>query len=272
MNLIDEKTKSKIYSIMFENDTPAGRAFDIGLIVAILSNSILTIAKTVDTIRNHYGIWILTLEWIFVVAFTIEYVFRLLVVKNKLAYLLSFYGFIDLLAILPAYLSLFLPQMRILVIIRIFRLLRLFNILNMGSYIAESTRLLDALIESRIKIIIFLFSSLIIIVLVGAVMYIVEGPKNGFNSIPESMYWAIVTVSTVGYGDISPKTSMGRVISSLLMIMGYGILAVPTGIISSELTNAPKRRRKAKICPKCHHKSYSKNDKFCSKCGTAFRN
>ncbi|KYH28089.1 MULTISPECIES: ion transporter [Clostridium] len=271
MNLIDEKTKSKIYRIMFENDTPAGRAFDIGLIVAILGNSILIIAESVDTIRKSYGIWISTLEWVFVAAFTIEYVLRLLVVKNKFAYLLSFYGFIDLLAILPAYLSLFLPQMRILVIIRIFRLLRLFSILNMGSYIAESTRLLKALIESRIKIIVFLFSSLIIIVLVGAVMYIVEGPKNGFTSIPESMYWAIVTVSTVGYGDISPKTAMGKVISSLLIIIGYGILAVPTGIISSELTNASKRHRKGKVCPRCHHKSYSRNDKFCSKCGTAFR-
>lgn len=259
--------KEKLYSIIFEADTQAGKAFDMMLIVIILCNSFLIIAESMEDIRNSYGMWITVLGWFFVGIFTLEYLLRIYIVKNKVAYLLSFFGIIDLLAIIPAYFAVFLPSMRFLVVIRIFRLLRLFSILKMGRYVDESGHLLRALKASRAKITVFLCTILFIVIIVGSMMYIVEGPENGFESIPESMYWAIVTISTVGYGDISPQTSLGKLLSSLLMITAYGILAVPTGIISHELANTSTRGERTKICPQCKAEAHSREDKFCWKCG-----
>ncbi|WP_026477200.1 ion transporter [Alkaliphilus transvaalensis] len=272
MSIINQKTKEKLYSIIFEADTPEGKAFDVILILIILSNSILIIAESVDTIRYTYGTLIDILGWFFLVIFTFEYLVRVYIIKNKMSYLISFFGIIDLLAILPAFLGFFMPQVRFLVVIRILRLLRLFSILKMGRYIDESSHLLRALKASRAKITVFLSTIVFIIVIVGSLMYIIEGPANGFVSIPTSMYWAIVTVSTVGYGDISPQTSMGKLISSLLMIVGYGILAVPTGIISHELAHTAKdnQRTKTKICQNCNGEAYRSDDKYCSKCGASF--
>lgn len=266
---MDDKIKDKLYTIIFGTDTPAGRTFDIVLIITILCNSILTIAESVDTIRNSYEPLIAALGWLFVVIFTIEYIVRILVVKRKSAYVVSFFGIIDLLAILPIYFSFFIPSVRFLGVIRIFRLIRLFSILKMGRYIIESSHLLRALRASIAKITVFVATMIFIVVIIGTVMYIIEGPENGFNNIPESMYWAIVTISTVGYGDISPQTSMGKLFSSLLMISAYGVLAVPTGIISHELANTYKTTDELKTCPHCYSKYYSKDDHFCSKCGTS---
>ncbi|WP_408633648.1 ion transporter [Natronincola ferrireducens] len=268
LSLIDQKIKDKLYKIIFGTDTPAGKAFDVMLIITILSNSMIIIAESVEVIRNTYGMWLVVLGWFFVIIFTIEYILRLFVVKRKGAYLLSFFGIIDLLAILPAFLGFFMPQIRFLVIVRSLRLLRLFSILKMGRYMEESSHLLRALKASRPKITVFLFTILFIIVVVGSMMYVIEGPQNGFDSIPISMYWAIVTISTVGYGDISPQTPIGKLISSLLMIIGYGILAVPTGIISHELAHTSKNQGKKKNCPNCYSKFYTKEERFCSKCGT----
>jgi voltage-gated potassium channel len=268
VNFIDSKIKEKLYNIIFKTDTPAGKAFDVILVLTILGNSILIISESVPIIRNSYGTWITVIGWLFVGIFTIEYMLRIFVVKRRRDYLLSFFGIIDLLAILPAFLGFFLPEMRFLVVIRSFRLLRLFSILKMGRYIDESSHLLRALKASRPKITVFLFTILFIIVIVGSMMYIIEGPENGFGSIPESMYWAIVTVTTVGYGDISPQTPMGKLVSSLLMIIAYGILAVPTGIISHELTRTSKGIVKTKTCLNCYTESYREDDQFCSKCGT----
>ncbi|WP_041720663.1 ion transporter [Alkaliphilus metalliredigens] len=262
--------KEKLHTIIFGTDTPAGKAFDVMLIIAIIGNSLLVIAESVDSIRNAYGLLITALTGFFLIIFTIEYILRLLIVERQKDYVLSFFGIIDLLAILPIYFSFFLPQVRFLVVIRTFRLLRLFSILKMGRYIDESSQLLRALKASKAKISVFLFTMLFIIMLVGSMMYIIEGPENGFVNIPESMYWAVVTVSTVGYGDISPQTPVGKLLSSLLMIVGYGILAVPTGIISHELANTPKGVVKTKICQKCNTEANSQADRFCSNCGSSF--
>lgn len=265
---MDKKIKDKLHEIIFGTDTPAGKIFDVMLIIIILSNSILIVAESVDGIRNTYSIWIEILGWFFIVVFTIEYILRIIIVSRKSSYIFSFFGIIDLLAILPVFLGFILPQMRFLTVIRSLRLLRLFSILKMGRYIDESGHLLRALKASRAKITVFVFTILFVILIVGSMMYVIEGPQHGFDSIPESMYWAIVTVSTVGYGDISPQTAIGKLISSLLMIIGYGIIAVPTGIISHELAHTSKNPEKSKTCPSCYAGDYAEGDRFCSKCGT----
>lgn len=267
MKHINNNLKERIYDIIFKTDTTAGKAFDIVLIIAIFSNSILIILESVNNFKNNYAQLFSILGWIYLVMFTIEYLLRILVVRRKLGYIFSFFGIVDLLAILPIFISLFIPQAGFLRVIRIFRLLRLFSILKMGRYIEESSHLLYALKASRPKIIVFLSTSLFIIIMVGAMMYIIEGPENGFRNIPESMYWAIVTVSTVGYGDISPQTAAGKMFSSILMITSYGVLAVPTGIISHELATAAKNVGGIKNCAKCILKYYRIDDKYCSKCG-----
>lgn len=261
------KVKEQVFTIIFGTDTPAGKAFDIILIITILGNSILIIAESVDSIRHYYGALIIVLAWIFGVIFTIEYLLRLFVVKSKRAYVFSFFGIIDLLAILPLYLGIFFPQIRFLAVIRIFRLLRLFSILKMGRYIDESSQLTRALKASRPKITVFLVTILFIVVIVGSMMYVIEGPENGFVNIPESMYWAIVTVSTVGFGDITPQTPLGKLLSSLLMIVAYGIIAVPTGIITYELAQSPNKQGITRTCRNCSAESYSEDDRFCAKCG-----
>ncbi|MPW24674.1 ion transporter [Alkalibaculum sp. M08DMB] len=263
-----KRIKDIIRNIIFGTETPAGKAFDIVLILIIVANSIVIIAESVDIIRFSYGTLLTILGWFFVIIFTIEYILRLLVVKKRFTYLFSFFGIIDLLAIIPTYLAFVLPQMRFLVVIRVFRLLRLFSILKMGRYIDESSQLLRALKASKAKISVFLFTILFIVIIVGSMMYIIEGPENGFDNIPESMYWAIVTISTVGYGDISPQTPLGKILSSLLMIIAYGIIAVPTGIITSELAHTSKNPLPTKFCNKCNSK-YSGDNHFCSKCGAS---
>ncbi|MEJ6949656.1 ion transporter [Natronospora cellulosivora (SeqCode)] len=268
MALLDESTKAKLYNIVFETDTKSGKKFDLIVIIIILGNTLLTILESVDSIMQSYQMIITFLGWAFLLLFTLEYLLRLLVVNNRYKYLLSFFGIVDLLAILPLFFVFFMPQLRYLVLFRVFRLFRLFSIFKMGRYIEESTYLIKALKASRPKITVFLVTIIFIIIIVGSFMYIVEGPESGFDSIPTSMYWAVVTVSTVGYGDISPNTAVGKMISSLLMIIGYGIIAVPTGIISHELAMTSKKDELRKVCDNCSAEYYSSDDKFCSKCGT----
>ncbi len=263
--LLEKKT---LQNIIFEADTPAGKGFDALLIVAILANSIVIMLESVAEIQGSYGALLSGLGWVFVGLFTVEYIIRIYVSERKWDYILSFYGMVDFLAIMPMYLGLMFPTLRFLVVIRFLRLLRLFGIFKMTRYVDESGHLIRALKASRAKITVFLFSILSIVVVVGAMMYIIEGPEHGFNSIPESMYWAIVTVSTVGYGDISPQTAVGKMLSSCLMIIAYGILAVPTGIITYELSQTEMgKSKKKKICTKCSVESISDDDKYCSKCG-----
>lgn len=262
-----KKWKDQLYIIIFESDTPNGKAFDIGLIICILCSSLLVMAFSIEILRERYGTIMFFLEWLFIGIFTLEYILRIICARKRLRYITSFFGIVDLLAILPVFISFFIPAANYLVIVRIFRLLRLFRVLKMVRYVEESGILLKALIASKPKIIVFLITIFSIITIVGSLMYVIEGPENGFTSIPESMYWAIVTVSTVGYGDISPQTGIGKLLASLLMIVAYGILAVPTGIISYELAQGAKHSSAKKVCPNCNTKGHGPDAEFCRKCG-----
>ncbi len=263
--------RSWMYEMIFESTTPKGRAFDIVVVISIISSSLLVLAESVEPLNRDYGTMLISLSWFFVAIFTVEYALRMIYSRNRKKYMFSFFGIVDLLAILPFYVSIFMPEAHFLVVIRLFRLLRLFSILKMGRYVKESGTIVKALRASRAKIIVFTFAILFIVTFVGTLMYIVEGPKNGFGSIPEAMYWATVTVATVGYGDITPKTPLGRLIASMLMIVGYGIIAVPTGIITHEMSNVKKESQETgetHVCPRCSY-SFQPADaaNYCSRCG-----
>lgn len=263
--------KHKIRHIIYETDTPAGYAFDVMLIISILLNSLLIIVESVESIRMVHGQVFLLAQYFFVALFTVEYILRIYVVENRRAYLTSFFGVIDLLAIVPFYLAFILPFARLFPVLRTLRLLRLFSVFKMARYVDEAGTLVKALRASRPKIIIFLATILFIIVIVGAVMYTVEGPEHGFVNIPESMYWAVVTVSTVGYGDVSPQTELGKLIASLLMIVGYGIIAVPTGIITSEMSRVSSPEVDSlttnRTCSRCGGQVLLDEASYCHLCG-----
>jgi voltage-gated potassium channel len=262
--------KNKLHEIIYEADTPAGKLFDIVLLFVILLSIILVMLESVDNIGTTYFSVLDRLEWVITVLFTLEYIARIICVKNPRAYIFSFYGVIDFLSTIPKYLSLFIVGTHSLVIIRALRLLRVFRILKLTRYIGESTNFGRALKRSRVKIAVFLSFILVLCVILGTVMYLVEGNKDsGFTSIPRSVYWAIVTLTTVGYGDIAPMSSLGQFIASLVMILGYGIIAIPTGIVTSEMTrsqrnNIPKNTQSCTNCMKSYH---SDNAHFCHKCG-----
>ena len=264
----NQEWKGKLYKVIFESDTPAGKLFDIILIIMILFSVIVVMADSIESLRSEYGKLFIFLEWFFTILFTAEYILRIISVNKKRNYVLSFYGIIDFLAVIPTYISLIIPGTQFLLIIRSFRLLRLFRVLKMVRYIEGSSIILRALRASSPKIIVFLFTVFSVTVIAGAVMYIVEGPENGFANIPESMYWAIVTISTVGYGDISPQTPLGKAISSIMMIFAYGILAVPTGIVTYEIAqSATPKKDGMKTCKICGSEDNSPDAKYCKKCG-----
>ena len=259
--------RQKIYEIVFEAETPAGRIFDITLISLILLSVLTVFLESVRWIREIFGSELHAAEWTFTVLFTVEYILRLISVRQPIRYILSFYGLVDLLAILPTYLSLFFPGTQYLLVIRILRLLRIFRVLKLTSYISESRVISTALRASRQKIIVFLVAVLTIVTVVGSLMYVVEGEENGFTDIPTGIYWAIVTLTTVGYGDLSPKTGLGKLFASAVMIMGYGIIAVPTGIVTAELARAGKPAS-TQVCPECHAEPHDLDAVYCKYCGT----
>lgn len=257
-----------LYLIIFKADTPFGRGFDLALLLAILLSVVAVCLETVDTIHASYRQAFFVVEWIFTAVFTVEYILRLVCVRRPLAYARSFFGVVDLLAVLPTYLSLVVPGAQSLLVIRILRLLRVFRVLKLGRFVGEGQVLLTAMRNSRHKIIVFLFAVLSLVVIIGATMFLVEGPSNGFTSIPRGMYWAIVTVTTVGYGDISPQTVAGQILASLLMIAGYGIIAVPTGIVTAELTQVCRRDPvTTRTCPSCMAEGHTTDARFCLRCG-----
>lgn len=263
---MSDSLKSKLYHMIFEAETPSGKAYDVCLIFAITLSSVLIMLESIASIQAQFGNILNIFEWIFIILFLLEYILRLYIVNNKRKYAFSFFGLIDLFSIIPGFVGFLLPTARYLMLIRIFRLLRLFRVFKMVRYVEESGTILRALRASKPKIIVFLLTILFIVIFTGSLMYIVEGPSNGFVNIPESMYWAIVTVSTVGYGDISPQTSFGKIISSLLMIVAYGIIAVPTGIITSEIHMATKKSVKMATCPRCFSEDHSIDANLCNKC------
>lgn len=254
--------------VMFETDTPAGRAFDVVLLWAILLNVALVVLESVAAIRARYGPLLRLAEWIFTVMFTIEYVLRILAARRRRRYVTSFYGIIDLLAVLPSYLSLFFVGTQYFIVLRSLRLLRVFRIFKLSRYLGEAGFLAQALQASRAKITVFLTAVVTLVLCIGAVMYLVEGPRNGFDDIPVSIYWAVVTLTTVGYGDIAPQTPLGKFLASAVMILGYSIIAVPTGIVTTELSLAYARRdRVERPCPDCGTRLHEEDAVFCRRCG-----
>lgn len=261
------KTKQKLYEIIFEADTPSGKLFDVTLLIIILISVALVMLESVPTILEKHGGILHFLEWVITAIFTLEYVLRILIVKKPLTYIFSFYGIIDLLSVIPTYLSLIIVGSQSLMIIRILRLFRIFRILKLTRYTLAGRTLARALWASREKISVFIFFVVILVVIVGTIMYLVEGDEGGFTSIPRGIYWAIVTLTTVGYGDISPITAAGQFLASIVMIMGYAIIAVPTGIVTAEIIS-PSKRNNTQVCPECFHDSHDDDSVFCKKCGS----
>jgi len=259
--------KEKLNIIVFGTDTKAGKLFDIILILLILASVICIMIDSVPAYGKKYGYFFKVLEWIFTIIFTFEYFLRIYISENKIKYMKSFFGIIDLISFLPSYIGLFLTSSHYLIVIRTLRLLRIFRILKLLQYLKQAEVLMDALRNSRNKIIVFLFTVINLVIIIGALMYVIEGEKNGFTSIPKSIYWAIVTLTTVGYGDISPKTPLGQFLASVIMIVGYSIIAVPTGIVTHQLAQSSKRKSEYKICPDCGHLEDDLSSKFCKKCG-----
>ena len=259
--------RAKAHEIIFEADTPAGKAFDIALIVTILVSVVAVMLESVAPIRARYGSVLRVTEWVITVLFTIEYILRLLCVGQPARYARSFFGVIDLLAILPTYISVIVPGTQALAVVRILRLLRVFRVLKLVQYVQEASVLRQALANSGRKILVFVFVVFTIVIIVGATMYLVEGEAAGFTSIPISVYWAVVTLTTVGYGDIAPITALGQFLSALLMIMGYGIIAVPTGIVTTELVRGQQSEITTQACHECSLDGHDRDAKFCKGCG-----
>lgn len=261
------KWRIKLYEIIFEADTHKGRLFDIILIWCIILSVIVVFLESISELGIKYSYYFHMLEWFFTILFSIEYVLRLLSVKRPHRYSFSFYGIIDFLAIIPTYLSLIIAGSQYLLVIRVLRLLRVFRIFKIRPLLAQAEILSRALKASQHKIAVFLFSVLTMIIVIGTIMYVVEGPKNGFTSIPTSMYWTIVTMTTVGYGDISPQTPVGQLLASVVMIIGYSIIAVPTGIVTVEIAEASKKALTTQVCPECLKEGHDKDAIHCKFCG-----
>ncbi|MFT6001154.1 MAG: voltage-gated potassium channel [Neolewinella sp.] len=267
--MANRRLRDRIHEVVFEADTPTGKVFDIGLLVLIVLSVITVMLESSEEWNASYSNTFFALEWIFTIVFTIEYVLRLWVTIKPWKYALSFYGIIDLVAILPSYLSFFIVGTQYFVIIRILRLLRVFRIFKLGKFLTEGDQLRRALIASRDKITVFLFTVTLMVVLIGAMMYLIEGGTNtGFSSIPKSVYWAIVTLTTVGYGDITPQTSIGQFLSAIVMIMGYAIIAVPTGIVTSAMIgNSGAKFTNTQVCRYCAHEGHANDAVYCKYCG-----
>lgn len=261
--------RKHLFEVIFESDTPAGKHFDILLIVAIVVSVIVVMLDSVSSVREQWQFWLRAAEWLFTLVFTVEYGLRIYSVARPAGYIFSFFGIVDLLAIVPTYFSIFLPATASLVVIRVLRILRVFRILKLGAYLGEADTLMHSLKASRKKIEVFLFTVMMLVIIFGALMYLIEGKDSGFTSIPRSIYWAIVTLTTVGYGDIAPQTNLGQVLASLIMICGYSIIAVPTGIVSAEMVHAAEQRKTKRVCDNCGFRFHEKDASYCRHCGNA---
>lgn len=261
--------KLKLYEIVFEADTPAGKAFDIILLITILLSIFTVMLESVESFRGKYQIALNYSEWFFTILFSIEYIVRLAIVKKKKSYIFSFYGLVDFSATIPTYLGLFIPFSTYgLVVIRSLRLLRVFRIFKLSRYVSESQSLIKALVASKQRIGVFFFFVIMIVIILGTIMYLIEDKDSGFTNIPQSIYWAVVTLTTVGYGDIAPVTGLGKFIAGFVMILGYAIIAIPTGIITSEMNKANKKGGiTTQVCPNCLKEGHDTDAEFCKYCG-----
>ncbi len=269
---IDNKSKNwrqKLYEIIYEADTPAGKWFDIILLLLIVISVIVVSLESVESYNEKYWPVFNTIEWIITIFFTIEYILRIITIKKPSSYIFSFFGIIDFLSTIPKYISLFYAGANILIVLRALRLLRIFRILKLSPFVGESQKLKKSLKASQAKISVFLLAVIILTIVLGTVMYLVEyGKGSGFDNIPKSIYWAIVTLTTVGYGDIAPVTPLGQFIASLVMILGYGIIAVPTGIVSAEYSRQHKKTdHNTQFCPHCHTSDHKDDAIYCHHCG-----
>lgn len=262
--------KHRLYTIVFEADSRAGRIFDVCLIYAIVLSLVVVMLDSVAEISRRYHQLLFALEWFFTVLFTVEYIARLICTPKPLRYAFSFFGLVDLLAILPTYLALLVPGLHALIDVRVLRLLRVFRVFKLTHYFGEYTYMANALAASRRKILVFLSVVLMAVMVFGTLMYVIEGPENGFTSIPVAVYWGVSTMTTVGFGDIAPKTDLGRAIASLMMLMGWGVLAVPTGIVTTEMAVARQLAYKlnTRTCKECLTEGLAAQDRFCSHCGS----
>jgi voltage-gated potassium channel len=263
--------RARMFDVIFGTDTPAGRRFDLALVAIILLSILTVVLDSVPAIGRRYAVQMSVLEWTFTIFFTLEYIARLVCVQRPVGYARSFYGVIDLVSVLPTWISLLVPGSQVFLDVRILRLLRIFRILKLTRYVDEYTRLGEALVASKRKIMVFLSVVLMLILILGTVMYVVEGPESGFTSIPMAMYWATVTITTVGYGDITPHTHLGKAIASFMMLLGWGILAVPTGIVSAEMTSQKLSRHaprgEPRTCSSCGSTGHDPRAQFCKDCG-----
>jgi len=259
--------KAKLFEIIFEADTPLGKLFDVVLLWVILASISFVMLESIRDINAIYGDYLKIAEWIVTIFFTAEYFLRIYVLKKPLSYIFSFFGIVDLLSVLPTYLDLFFTGGSSLLVIRALRLVRVFRIFKLSRYTKEAGFILRALKESRHKLSVFLLTILTIVIILGTLMYLIEGEENGFSSIPESIYWAIVTLTTVGYGDIAPHTDLGKFISSFVMILGYSIIAVPTGIVAVAFNKADDNTISTQVCPNCLFEGHDPDAIYCKKCG-----
>lgn len=259
--------RKKLYEVIFEAETKSGKAFDLALIWAVIFSIVVVLLESVESIRVDFRQQLYFAEWAFTLLFSLEYILRIISVDKPKNYIFSFFGLVDLFSIIPTYLSLFIPGTQGLLLIRGLRLLRIFRVLKLSRYTKAGNFLLTAISHSRHKIIVFLGYVITTVFIVGAIMYLVEGKDNGFTSIPKGIYWAIVTMTTVGYGDISPQTPLGQFIASFLMIAGYGIIAVPTGILSAEMAQLERSQASTKTCKSCLKEGHNIGAKFCDHCG-----
>ncbi len=258
-----------LYEVIFEADTPAGKAFDVILILSILLSVLAVMLNSVASIEEKIGYILHTAEWVFTILFTIEYLLRLICVDKPWRYAKSFFGLVDLLAVVPTYLGVFLVGSHYLLVIRMLRVLRIFRVLKLAPYLGEASFLFKALRASRQKITVFLVTVLTLVVILGSIMYLIEDKDNGFTSIPRSIYWAIVTLTTVGYGDVSPQTPLGQGLAAVIMILGYSIIAIPTGIVTVEFDRAFKAQSQisTQVCPECYAEGHDTDAKHCKYCG-----
>lgn len=261
--------KQSLNTIIFGTETRAGRAFDLVLIASILTSVFILLLDSVNSYHERYTEWFYAAEWFFTILFTLEYALRLYCAEQRQHYARSFFGIVDLLAILPTYIALLFPPANYLLIIRLLRVLRIFRVLKLIRYLSDANVLMRSIAMAKRKIFIFLFSVMILITLFGSLMYFIEGPEHGFTSIPRSMYWAIVTITTVGYGDITPHTIFGQAIAAMAMLSGYAIIAVPTGILSAELISEVQRERSNKQCNQCQRHGHEADAVYCKHCGAS---
>lgn len=264
--------KKKLHEIIYEADTFEGKLFDVVLLLIILISIVLVMLESVTSIDEKYHDQLYVAEWIVTILFTIEYFLRIISIKKPFKYIFSFYGIIDFLSTIPMYLSIFFVGTHKLVAFRSLRLLRVFKIFKLTNYVGEADQLIKALKASRVRISVFLFFIVILCIILGTVMYVIEGPVNGFISIPRSVYWSIVTLTTVGYGDIAPQTPLGQFIASVIMILGYAIIAIPTGIVSSELTKKDTVNSNTQSCPNCSYDGHKDDAEYCYHCGHNLHN